>query len=437
MCPEVASPASAACAPTLISDAPGVVVVDGCDGSDDEFGAITVTEDGHVVMVGITRTDGMAKLIVARVTPSGTLDTSLSGDGVIIDGDVGADIAPSGVMVTGEGHVVVIGTARRPDTKTRAFVAVKYTNSGDRDASFGDNGLATARLQAGGDDSSSGGAMGPDDTVVVGGTTRATSDSPTEITAYRYENNGKPDTGFGANGAAATRITAGAGVLAGGLGVAGVDVYQDGTVVLAGTVQAAQGVPAQLVLVQYDTNGAADSAFDKDGIVQSSADGVPVQDVVLVLQGDGSIVVAGKAGERTALARFSSTGERDESFNKDGTAVDLGGEGDIIALGTTEAGEVLLMGSSRTADENSQDLVVLRFDGKGELDTSYADGGTARTKLSGNRDFHPVSVALGTDHGVAAGGTAGAKGKRDLVVARLDPAGKPETTFGSAAHRRN
>jgi uncharacterized delta-60 repeat protein len=87
-----------------------------------------------------------------------------------------------------------------------------------------------------------------------------------------------------------------------------VAVQPDGKIVMLGTT----GMSA--VLARYTSTGALDTTFDGDGFLVFTS----LHPSALALQPDGKIVVAGTANADFALARFKDDGTPDDSFDGDG-----------------------------------------------------------------------------------------------------------------------
>jgi uncharacterized delta-60 repeat protein len=100
----------------------------------------------------------------------------------------------------------------------------------------------------------------------------------------------------------------------------------DGTIVAAGWVEASGGIGVLIALARYTPHGTLDLTFSDDGTVLTEITPGSEQDdgaAALALQPDGKLVVAGWAGfsgcsTAFALARYTTNGTLDPSFNDDG-----------------------------------------------------------------------------------------------------------------------
>ncbi len=99
-------------------------------------------------------------------------------------------------------------------------------------------------------------------------------------------------------------------------------------------------------------------------------------------------------------------------------------DGKIVAAGSADMGRT------------SYDFLVARYNANGTLDTSFGSGGRAATDFSGGADeAYAVAVQPGTNGKIVAGGwatiTKGKTSERDFALARYNPNGTLDTTFGS------
>ena len=101
--------------------------------------SVVLQSDGKLVVAGRFGTEQAGNFGIARLLPTGALDTSF-GVGGLIESDFGdeADTCYASV-IDAEGGVLAIGRAR----SLNASVVVRYTAEGVLDASFGDEGVVT------------------------------------------------------------------------------------------------------------------------------------------------------------------------------------------------------------------------------------------------------------------------------------------------------
>jgi len=148
-------------------------------GSNDRAYAVALAAGGKLVVAG--RIDDLAA--VARLTSTGTADTTFSGNGVdtTAHGDALWDVA-----VQSDGKIVATGSLDNIDT-----VVVRFGSAGGLDTLFGGgDGYDLPGYGPG-----NGIALQPDGKILV-----ASSDDTIDPQLYRYNTNGTLDTTFGTNG---------------------------------------------------------------------------------------------------------------------------------------------------------------------------------------------------------------------------------------------
>jgi uncharacterized delta-60 repeat protein len=170
-----------------------------------------------------------------------------------------------------------------------------------------------------------------------------------------------------------------------------------------------------------------DSSFDSDGKVTTA--GLRGANVVAV-QPDGKIVAAGEF----ALARYDTDGHLDQTFGggdgKVTTGLDTGFFGDAGDVAVQPDGMIVVVGITGTGF--GENFGVERYDAQGNVDTTFGGGdGKVATDFNGGVD-RAYGVAIQPDDKiVVAGHAADATGTgSDYAVARYDPAGVLDPTFG-------
>jgi len=135
----------------------------------DSGGDVAVDGSGNIDVVG----SGGNKDAFLRYDDTGTLDTSFGGgDGIVFAGQGGFN-GLSGIAIRGTGEIVAVdstfGSRRTPFPQ---FKVVQVTSAGALDASFGENGIATAGFSLSYHDEpiANDVAIDPDGNVVVAGT---------------------------------------------------------------------------------------------------------------------------------------------------------------------------------------------------------------------------------------------------------------------------
>jgi len=157
--------------------------------------------------------------------------------------------------------------------------------------------------------------------------------------------------------------------------------------------------------LRYNTNGTLDTDFGSNGVVRYDSGQVDTGRS-LAIQADGKVVVAGYTSSsawtdyRAIVLRFNPTGTPDTSFGLNGLAEYSEGFFDAAwSLAVQPDGKIILVGD--THGQTDTDVLVLRYNGDGTLDTGFGRGGAVHYD-SGFRDG-AISVAISPDGGIVVG----------------------------------
>jgi len=210
----------------------------------------------------------------------------------------------------------------------------------------------------------------------------------------------------------------------------------DGKIVFAATTGASpQG---DFVVGRRNRDGSPDKTFSDDGQIRFGFNktDTPTNDraMSVALGPDGSIVVAGftdanagtGAGNDTAVARVTSSGALDSTFNGTGKATVDFGQGDVgtdVAVrpdGSVVVGEIAHIGSD-------DDFGVAQLTPGGKPDTSWSGDGRASAHFGANEILR--AIALTPDGGVVAVGRfQNVSTSFDTAVARFRSDGNIDDT---------
>lgn len=247
--------------------------------------------------------------------------------------------------------------------------------------------------------------------VLVGGKTLA-----------RYLSNGSPDSSF-AGGSVTVLMSA----------AQAVAIQPDGMILVAGFSRTT--TQDDFAVERYDANGILDASFS-GGSVTTDFNGGGDKAWAVLVQDNGSIVVAGHAAISTALgpdndfavARYDSSGALDMSFNVDGkVTTNVGGRTDLTSAAALQPdGGIVLTG--RVSDNGvGADVGLVRYDGNGNPDTGFGMQGIARTSLASL----PSDVAFQADGKILVAVRAVAGGTNVFGVVRFEGDGDVDTAFGT------
>jgi uncharacterized delta-60 repeat protein len=150
-----------------------------------------------------------------------------------------------------------------------------------------------------------------------------------------------------------------------------------------------------------------------------------------VLQADGKIVVLGNSGGDFTLARYSSDGSLDTTFDSDGlVATDFGGidYGRGIALQTD--GKIVAAGFINIG--SGYDFALSRYHSNGTLDATFSFDGTVTTDIFAGREDYAFSVALQADGKILVAGKSYNGVSYDFALVRYKADGTVDSNFAIA-----
>lgn len=197
-----------------------------------------------------------------------------------------------------------------------------------------------------------------------------------------------------------------------------------------GRIVAAGFQGGNAMVARFKSNGVPDRKFGSGGVAVIDFGGPLDVAYGLSLGADGSVIIAGGTGagdDRFAMARLDARGRIDATFGNAGVKV-FGAPGGVLGgVGVMPDGRIVAAGS------HDNKLAVVRLDAFGNEDGSFGQAGVMTfNSLVGRPDLgsrdHTQGVAVQRDGKiVAAARTTGG----DFGVARIDPAGNLDATFGT------
>ena len=211
-----------------------------------------------------------------------------------------------------------------------------------------------------------------------------------------------------------------------------VAIQVDGRLVVVGDIGLDRR-DSRVGVARYDLDGALDPTF-------GGGDGKVVTDFTrrfdrgsgVAIQDDGKIVVAGAAGKRIGVARYTATGELDPTFGGDGkVTTDLTRDRDYAwSVAIQETDDKIVVGGH--AGGAGGRFAVARYETDGTLDPTFGGGdGWVATDLTSRYDVAD-DLAIQADGKIVAAGTAdyfGGGFDARIALVRYNPNGTLDTGF--------
>nr|WP_255651232.1 Calx-beta domain-containing protein [Cesiribacter sp. SM1] len=382
------------------------------------YHGIAIQSDGRIVVAGDEHKGNKAVFVLARYNSNGELDTSFgSGGKVFTDFDGGNDRARP-VAIQNNGKIVVAGYAYNGSNYD--FALARYNQDGKPDNGFGDRGKLVIAFGERNDYARSM-VLQPDGMILVAGEVwKEENGISSDFAIARYKSNGKqPDKDFGSDGIVITDFEGGddkARAMA---------VQPDGKIIVAG--QSYESGKGFFSLVRYNTNGSLDTSFGNrgDGKVLTALGSGNALGISMVLQPDGKILLTGEASNGSnqdfALARYNSNGLLDASFGSGGKVLtDFGGSNDQGRTVVLQAGgKIIVAGQAKNGSR--EDAALARYNPDGSLDTSFGDRGDGKVvaNFGGENESVNASVIVGEQLLLAGYSGSGVDTEEALLAAYL------------------
>lgn len=296
--------------------------------------AVALQSGGKIIIAGSASGSGGDDFVLARFTTDGTPDSSFGTNGKVRTDLNGSYDQLYSLAIRGD-SILAGGVSVKSEVSN--FTLVRYTPDGSIDSSFGLNGIAYAEF--GNDSQINSLALANNNTIVAAGYVyyyNPGNDSWAENLALaRFKPDGTLDSSFGTNGLINSDIGGRDDAL---LSAA---VLENGSVVTSGTTFDTTINNYDFILLRYDIAGVPDNSFNGTGLVKEYYRW-PVESYMgpIALQPDGKKVVGGEAdiydeyGNYTyvfALARVKTDGTLDSSFGTNGRVITQFPEGDASA----------------------------------------------------------------------------------------------------------
>lgn len=379
---------------------------------------IAVQANGRLVVVGVSD----SQIAVARLTAAGSLDTTFSGDGLLLKAIYSTRNEASAVAIQPDGKIVVAGLtwSYSFSASIHDLFVMRLSPGGGMDATFDTDGVATfvGGRQAVGRDLT----LLSNGQIVVSGWSDASFQS--NVVVGKFNADGSRDLTFGYEGRTSASLSSSTSDRTGGeahvvladgsivvsagsrlikFGANGVQDTSAYKSVIATTIQDMISLPGDRLFLAGGASSRFGTAMLKaDRTLDStwSADGLaPVafgnsDDVAgrSVQQTNGRIVVASTSLNTFAVTRYLPTGALDTTFSQDGkVTIDFGAQylnAFAADVAVQADGRIVVVGYVSQIDNPNQNSVsnhvaVARLNANGTLDTTFGTNGTVVTPLGG------------------------------------------------------
>lgn len=340
--------------------------------------AVAIQPDGKLVAAGMTSAAAtLNDIAVLRLLPSGELDTTWGGTGMITTDITSLDQGANAIVLQSDGRVLVAGGY---NTSSNNFFVARYLSNGTLDTTFNTTGILTSTDYH----IANAVALTSDGKAVFGGSSLFTT---IDFLVGRLNTDGTVDPGFGVvTTTLSTLIDR----------VYTVLPYPDGRILAAG------GTVTSLAVARYLSNGTLDSTFGTGGKTVSNLGGIFNAIRGAAFLPDGKIVM-GAWGTASlfptfAMLRYLSNGVLDSSFQgTGGSFLSTPGINFGNAMATQSDGKLIVGGTT------SSNFSMTRFLTDGNIDSSFGVAGLVTADYNGGTD-QGQSIAIQNDGKIVVGG---------------------------------
>lgn len=393
---------------------------------------ITAADAGSVLQ------SGTLSVQVNGSNTAGILDTSFHGDGITTVQVGQYDVLQAAVIRQSDGKIVVAGTVAHPYYGDYDFALARFNTNGSLDTSFGgsNTGVVLTDMRAG-DDVAYGMAQDSSGRLVVVGLSQNASGGGQSFCIARYTAAGVLDTSFGG----------GDGVALTYLGLNNMNNDEANAVAIDGNgkivVVGRSGL--KMIFARYLSNGNLDTAangssspFGSTGVLSLSATTGQNSMLAVTVDSSNRIIGAGYGANSSGssaqmvVVRFNANGTLDTSFSLDGIQLSpvTGGYDMGRAVKIDGNGKIVVAGTRWSATQSLYQIAVLRYLANGALDTSFDTDGIAQTALTSQHGVADAMAIQSDNKIVLAGYLTG--GGDVFVVTRFGSDGVLESGFGSS-----
>lgn len=343
---------------------------------EETFQGVVVQTDGKIVVTG---KNGNGKIIVIRYNADGSFDTSFADGGIYVAANITVFASATAIALQPDGKIVVSGIYAVAGNDN-AYLLIRLNTDGSSDTTLGGQGFVITNLSAG-NDLSRDITVQEDGKILVCGSVNDTGVIGSDIGLVRFLPNGNLDLTFNGNGIVITSIT----VAEQGYAL---KLQTDGKIVVLANSDNGNTSTYFLALVRYLPNGTLDSSFGTKGIALNNLNGLNFTFGDLAIQPDGKIITTTSIGSNGTftynftVARYQSSGAPDVNFGTNGKTVIISDTSNSAqALEIQPNGKIIVVGHTEVPN-NGLDILVARLNPNGLLDATFGNGGRIFTQVA-------------------------------------------------------
>lgn len=324
--------------------------------------AVGVQADGKIVAAGGAFIGSNFDLALIRFDATGQLDTSFGVDGKVII-DLGSFQTIYDIAFQSDGKIIAVGYTIVGGNKQ--FLIMRFTTQGELDTSFGTDGIVRETFPGNTEQEALSVAVLSDDSMIVAGG-GIKPDGGTTTSLLKLSASGALDTSFNVTGKLATTID-------GRSWARSVIVDSQGRYLVGGHSAPTAGGEIRFLVLRINANGSLDASFGDNGKVITEFPSPYTRGIAiwsLTLQNDGRIVAAGSGlnvpdnQNDLLMVRYQEDGSLDTSLDGGDGKVAITRDSNItvstVTTQSTDGEERILVGGGLVGTDTSG-FAVFRF----------------------------------------------------------------------------
>ncbi|MBN1283451.1 MAG: hypothetical protein JXA24_06750, partial [Proteobacteria bacterium] len=337
---------------------------------------VAIDSEGRIVVGGTINDGGPNGYDIAlwRYNADGTPDTTFNGTGLVTHhGAAGGNKWDNGtgVAIDTSGRYLVSGYSDGADDKYD-MVILRYNPDGTLDNTFGTGGIVVYDRGINGNNWGYALTIDSNGMILVAGLTNGTG-SDGDMTLWRYNVDGTPDTSFGTGGVVFKSHSTGSGGDEG----RGVAVDSSGKIVVVGG--GFNGSDNDLVVWRYNSDGTLDTSFSGDGFfVYDGGNGDDGAAAVIADSEDRPVItgyVINASDVDMVAMRFTGAGALDTTFGTNGIVTyDDGKDENGFGISMDSRGRCVMTGETDHVTDPSS-MIAVRLTPDGAFDTTFDGDG--------------------------------------------------------------
>jgi uncharacterized delta-60 repeat protein len=396
-------------------------------------GGIVLDADGSLVLAGSYNSGAVTNVLVAKLTSSGSLDTTFGTNGTTRIQVAGVE-SGRGIAARSGGGYFVVGTSFLPGSTVSDTLVAAIDATGHLLPAFNATGYNVADLGSAPASANASALLADGKVIVAGKVCLVHNTSPSvpdcKAVVARYNADATLDTAFNATGYVFVPALYSANAVA---------IDSSGRIVIGG--RSATATPS-MAFARLNANGTPDGSFGTGGSLTIAAATTHEEINAIAIQASGRIVGAGFVTPGTfidsAFVGVTTTGSLDTTFGSGGKAVVAVSTGDDEVASIAFQADGKIVGAGFTELTGTQDgMSAVRLTADGAPDATFGNpNGYVAINFGGN-SARAYAIAVDADGKLVIGGKAFVGATDDFAVARLLPSGALDTTFGTGGLQTN